>query len=218
MFKYLKEVMNCFFELPSSLDNQPMTCGFAWLGSIFVFIKVFVSELLLIWTETFMILVWLARVFIHVYYLRPTRVDRGASEMVMWYSSAAVLFIIILIVLGIFCFSTFTLLKYIKDIALWIKLLGAIVPLAFKYCRAAISFAATVMVVAHSRYAFRTVACSLRRMLRTSTPFFEYLDQHFTINCLIRCSIFVYVIIWATDMFSLIYVPGLVILVKYIIT
>ncbi|KAL4131636.1 hypothetical protein QTP88_008920 [Uroleucon formosanum] len=153
MFKYLNEVMNCFFELPSSLDNQPTTCDFAWLGSIFFFIKVFVNELLLIWTETFMILVWLARVLIHVYYLHPTRVDGGTSEMVMWYSSAAVLFIIILIVLGIFCFSTFTLLKYIKDIVLWIKLLGAIVPLAFKYCRAAISFAATVMVVAHSRSA-----------------------------------------------------------------
>jgi len=209
--------MNCFFELPLLLDNQPITCGFAWLGSVFFFSKVFVSELFLIWTEAFIVLAWLARVFIHVYYLRPTRVDRGASEMVMWYSSAAVLFIIILIVLGIFCFSTFTLLRYIKDIALWINLLRAIMPLAFKYCRDAISFATTVVVVAHSRYAFRTVACSLRRMLRTSTPFFEYPDQNFTINSFIRCSIFVYVIIWATDMFSLIYILGLMILVKYII-
>jgi len=164
-----------------------------------------------------MIFVWFTRVFVHVYCLRPTRVDRGVSERVMWYSSAAFMFIIMLIVLGIFCFGTFTLLKYMKYIALWVKLLGAIMPLAFKYCRAAISFATTVMVVAHSGYAFRTVGRSIRRILQPSTLLFDYLDQRFTTNSLIRCSIFVYVIVWATDMFSLIYIPGLVILVKYII-
>jgi len=210
--------MNCFFELPSSLDNQPTTLGFVWLESAFFFSKVFVCELLLIWTETFMIFAWVTRVFVHVYCLRPTRVDcASVSDRVMWYSSAAFLFIIILIVLGIFCFSTFTLLKCMKDIALWVNLLGAIMSSAFKYCRAAISFGATVIVVAHSMYAFRTVACLIHRMLRTSTQLFEYLDHHFTTNSLIRCSIFVYVIVWATDMFSLIYIPGLVILVTYII-
>lgn len=218
MFKYLNKVMNCFFELPSSLDNQPTTLGFAWLGSALFFSKVFVCELLLIWTWTFMIFAWVTSIFVHVYCLRPTRVDRsGVSERVMWYSSAAFLFIIILIVLGFFCFSTFTLLKYMKDIALCVNFLGSIMPSAFKFCRAAVSFAATVMVVAHSMYAFRTVARSIRPMLRTSTLLFEYLDQNFTTNSLIRCSIFVYVIVWATNMFSLIYIPGLVILVKYII-
>jgi len=208
MFNYLNRVISCFFGLPTILR-------FTWLESAFFFSKAFVCELLLIWTETFMIFAWFARVFVDVYCRhRPTRVDRDVPGKVIWFSSAAILLIIILIVLGIFCFIAFTLLKCIKDITLWINLLRAITILAVKYCWALISFATTTMVFAHSMYAYRIVACSISRMLRASPP---YSDQHFTTNSLIRRSIFVYVIVWATDMFSLIYILGLVILVTNII-
>ncbi|KAL5245429.1 hypothetical protein ACI65C_012839 [Semiaphis heraclei] len=214
MFNYLNRVVRCFFGLPTILR-------FAWLESAFLFSKAFVCELLLIWTETFMIFAWFARVFVDVYcHHRPTRVDRDVPGKVIWFSSAAILLIIILIVLGIFCFTAFTLLKCIKDITLWINLLRAITILAFKYCWALISFVTTTMVVAHSMYAYQIVTRSIRRILRATTPWFEYSDQsdqHFTTNSLIRRSIFVHVIVWTTDMFSLTYILGLVILVTNII-
>jgi len=217
MFKYLNRVMSCFFVSPSSLENDSTTHRFAWLGSAFFLSKVFVCELLLIWTETFMVFTWFGRVFVDIYCRLPIRVDRNVPEKVIWFSSAAILFIVILIVLGIFCFLAFTLLKFIKDITLWVNLLRTITILTIKYCRTLISFATTIMVVAHSMYTYRLVARSIHHILRASTRWFEHPDQHFTTNSLIRRSIFVYVIIWATDMFSLIYILGLVILVTYII-
>jgi len=211
MFKYLNRVMSLFFGLPTTLRST-------WLGSAFFFSKVFVCELLLIWTETFMIFAWFARVFVDVYCRHhPIRVDRNVPEKVIWFSSAVILLIIISIVLSIFCFTAFTLLKCIKDITLWVNLIRTIVILAYKYCWTLISFATTTIVVAHSMYVYEIVACSFRGILRASTLWFEYPDQHFTTNSLIRHSIFVYVIVWATDMFLLIYILGLVILVTYMV-
>lgn len=124
------------------------------------------------------------------------------------------LFIVTLLAMGIFCFITSTLLKYVIEIAFWIKIIWASIRLTFGYCQVLISFATTVMVVKHFIYPLRTVVRSIHRRSGISTLWLGYPDKHLTTSTLIRCCIFVYGLVLATGTFSLIYISGLVILIK----
>uniref|UniRef100_A0A2S2P391 Uncharacterized protein n=1 Tax=Schizaphis graminum TaxID=13262 RepID=A0A2S2P391_SCHGA len=214
MNKNVNKVMNYLFELPlsSDKDNHPTATDFVWLGLALNLFKFLVCELCLICTEIFMICIWCALI---TYYLPATKVDGNLMVKIITF----MLFIITLLVLGIFCFITYsTLLKYVIEITFWIKNLWTCICLTFGYCRVLISFATTVMVVKHLMYLFWTVVRSIHRMFGISTHWLGHPDKHLTTSTLIRYCIFFYGLVWATGTFSLIYISGSVILIKRIIT
>jgi len=216
MIKYLNKAMNCIFEMPWSSDkeNRPTTPECFWLGSAFNLLKAFVYELFLIWTTALMIFVLCARFFVNVISLPPAKDNRSVWENMIRFIMVAGLIVIIMMVLVIFYAITSVSVECVIEITSWINTLWASMLLVFEYCRIFISSVTTFMVVTRLMYLLQIAVNTIRKVFGTSMLSWSGRPGYrFTTNCIIRCCVFVYGLVWVTDTILLLNLAGLVILI-----